>query len=232
MKVLHEYGLLHAYEATVRLLPRADNTLKKIRPKATYAIIIVSDEMPKMLLNGEYDRQSPEMPKKGITLDSKEQCILTADDQKKLSDFLTPWKTLFGGTHPTYGADGKAIVNFIGGLCASDKDCISIPGHGYLDLVRETGGISADLCQADLGASLQTMIDTITGAASSAKLQYVPISASLAVAIDKMTIPRSRVQGFDYVGFSNTLVFSGMDIPLGTQIVASYRRWVQQAIIY
>jgi hypothetical protein len=226
-----EYGMLHAYEATVRMLPRTANTLQKIRPEATLAIIIASDELPKYLSGGEYFQpQSPEMPKDGINISatSAKQCSLDAADQTKVDAFLAPWKGLFGGTHPKWGKDGKAIVNFIGGTCGTS--CAQI-GHGYLDLVKATGGIAADICQKNLGQTLQIMIDTITGAASSAKLQYVPVSASLAVAVDNQQLIRSRVNGFDYVGFSNTLVFSGVKIQPGSQIVASYRRWVKQAQI-
>ncbi|PID39806.1 MAG: hypothetical protein CSA65_08045 [Proteobacteria bacterium] len=224
-----EYGLLHAYEATVRVLPRAANNPQKVRPKATLAIIIASDELPKMLSNGEYYQpQSKEMPTDGISISTNSQCTLAAADQQKVDAFLAPWKGLFGGTHPKWGKDGKAIVNFIGGTCGSS--CAQI-GHGYLDLVKATGGIAADICQKNLGQTLQIMIDTITGAASSAKLQYVPVSASLAVAVDNQQLVRSRVNGFDYVGFSNTLVFSGVKIQPGSQIVASYRRWVKQAQI-
>lgn len=227
-----EYGLTHAYEATVRLLPRTANNPQKIRPEATLAIIIATDELPEMLKNGEYFQpQSPEMPSKGISLAAGEQCTLDSADQAKLDKFLIPWLALFGGNHPKWGKQGKAIVNLIGGLCSSGG-CNPQIGHGYLDLVKATGGIAADICQKNLGQTMQIMIDTITGAASSAKLQYVPVSASLAVAVDSTPLLRSRVKGFDYVGFSNTLVFSGMTIKPGTQIVASYRRWVKQAQIY
>lgn len=59
----------------------------------------------------------------------------------------------------------------------------------------------------------------------------MPISASLAVAVDQKKLARSRVSGFDYVGFSNSLVFTGVTIGKGTKVVASYRRWVRQAVI-
>ncbi|MCK5795537.1 MAG: hypothetical protein KAI47_00020 [Deltaproteobacteria bacterium] len=228
-----EYGLLHAYEATVRMLPRTPNTLQKIRPEATLAIIIASDEMPKMLQGGEYFQpQSPEMPKDGIKVSAgaSTACSLSPADQTRVNSFLGPWFGLFQGKHPKWGKQGKAIVNFIGGLCTS-TGCTPQVGHGYLDLVKATGGIAADICQKDLGQTMQIMIDTITGAASASKLQYVPVSASLAVAIDTQSLARSRVNGFDYVGFSNTLVFAGVKVPKGTQVVASYRRWVKQAKI-
>ena len=59
----------------------------------------------------------------------------------------------------------------------------------------------------------------------------MPISASLAVAMDNKQLARSRVKGFAYVGFSNSLVFTGINIVKGSQVVASYRRWVRQATL-
>jgi len=102
--------------------------------------------------------------------------------------------------------------------------------HPWFEIVKATKGITADICQKNLGATLQIMIDTIAGAASPAILQYVPISASLAVAVDQTQLKRSRAQGFDYVSSSNTLVFIGVPFPKGSQVVASYRRWVKQAV--
>lgn len=86
----------------------------------------------------------------------------------------------------------------------------------------------ADICQKNLGATLQLIIDSIAGASSKTVLQYVPISASLAVAINADQITRSRIQGFDYVTASNSLVFSGLSFNTGDQMVSSYRRWVKQ----
>ena len=99
------------------------------------------------------------------------------------NSYLKTWLNLFTGKDPKWKAEGKAMVHLIGGICAGGKtsSCSAEVGHGYLDLVQATGGIAADICQKNLGPTLQIIIDTITGAASPAILQYVPISASLAV---------------------------------------------------
>ena len=122
------------------------------------------------------------------------------------------------------------MVHLIGGVCNATCTTAEV-GHGYFELVKATGGITGDICQQNLGTTLQIIIDTITGAASPAILQYVPVSASLAVALGTTQLTRSRVKGFDYVGFSNSLVFIGVPIQKGSQVVASYRRWVKQASI-
>jgi hypothetical protein len=100
-----------------------------------------------------------------------------------------------------------------------------------MEISQALGGIVADVCQSNLGQSLQLMIDSITGAASPAVLEYVPISASLAVAVGQTVLKRSRVKGFDYSAASNSLIFIDTPIKKGTQVIASYRRWVKQAII-
>jgi hypothetical protein len=123
-------------------------------------------------------------------------------------------------------------VHLIAHVC--QKGCGAMGNEvprGYLDLVQATGGQYADICQKNLGSTLQTMIDSIAGAASPAKLEYVPISSSIAVAVGKTQLARSRTQGFDYVASANTLVFIGVPFPKGSQTVASYRRWSEQVVV-
>jgi hypothetical protein len=220
-----EYGLAHALEGVRRHLPRKAGDTAKIRPNASLAIIIASDEAPKELKGGSY------LGVKGPTLQTS-GCSLTPSSQASVNAYLKLWLDLFGGKDPKYKAEGKAMVHLIGGVCSSaGSSCSAETGHGYLELVKATGGVAADICQKNLGTTLQIIIDTITGAASPAVLQYVPISASIAVAVNNTQLTRSRVKGFDYVGFSNSLVFIGVTIGKGTQVVASYRRWVKQATI-
>ena len=234
-----EYGLAHAYEAVARHLPRAANDPSKVRPDAELVLIIATDEAPLELKNGTSYLGKDGMLGSGDTGDgvfSKGKCTLSSSTQTKLDAYLKPWVDLYTGKDATFGAEAKTTVHLIGGLCSSNcGNGIFFPGpeqgHGYRDLVKATGGIMADVCQKNLGASLQIMIDAITGAASPAVLQYVPISASLAVAIGGQQLQRSRVSGFDYAPASNSLVFLGIPINKGTQVVASYRRWVKQAQI-
>ena len=99
---------------------------------------------------------------------------------------------------------------------------------GYREISKATGGQSADICQKNLGTTLQLIIDSISGAASPLVLQYVPISASLALAVGDQQLQRSRVTGFDYSSASNSVVLVGVKYQKGDQVVASYRRWVKQ----
>ena len=231
-----EYGLAHAFGAVTRHLPREPAKPQKIRSNATLVLIIASDEAPQELKQGANYKGKPGF----LTTDhygdpsnaKPGQCGLPTNAQQKMAGYLKPWLDLFTGKS-SYGAAGKAIVHFIGGLCNASCKASSMPeiGHGYLEIAAATGGITADVCQKNLGSTLQLIIDSIAGAASPFVLEYVPISASLAVAVDNKQLTRSRANGFDYVGASNSVVFVGQTLQPGNQVVVSYRRWVEQAKI-
>ncbi|MCK5796856.1 MAG: hypothetical protein KAI47_06730, partial [Deltaproteobacteria bacterium] len=227
-----EYGLAHAYTTVTHHLPRKSGDPSKIRPEATLVIVIATDEAPQELKTGTSYQGKPGFLSYSDYSGSTGKCVLPTATQGKVDAYLKPWIDLYQGKDATYGAEGQTMVHVIGGLCNSScappKQKPEI-AHGYLDLVKATGGITADICQANLGTSMQLIIDSIIGAASPAILQYVPISASLAVAVGDQQIARSRVKGFDYAPSSNALIFIGVKIEKGTQVVASYRRYVKQA---
>jgi hypothetical protein len=121
------------------------------------------------------------------------------------------------------------MYHLIGGVC--NNSCSANIGHGYRELAQAFQGQIGDVCQKDLGNTLQVIIDSIVGAASPVKLDYVPISASLAATMDGVEIKRSRTNGFDYRSSSNTLAFINVKYKKGSEVVASYKRWQCQVDI-
>jgi hypothetical protein len=213
-----EYGLVNAYQAVVKHLPRKAGDPTKIRPGATLVIVVVTDELPQSLTDKDPF---------GMIFDYKACTVTAAKKQQILDVFYKTDMDLYKGV--TMNGEGAAVMHVIGGVC--NNTCGADIAHGYLEISQALGGISADVCQANLGASLQLMIDAIVGAASPAILEYVPISASLAVALGKSELKRSRSVGFDYSAKQNSIIFFNLTIKKGDQVVASYRRWVQQALI-
>ncbi|MFH1132779.1 MAG: hypothetical protein V1754_15705 [Pseudomonadota bacterium] len=209
-----EYGLVNAYEAVVKHLPRKANDPTKIRPDATLVVIIATDEYPMSLQDKdpfgflEYLACNVSAPKK----------------QQILNVFYKKDMDLYTGV--SHSGEGAAIMHVIGGVC--NNKCDALLAHGYLEISQELGGQSGDVCQKDLGATLQLIIDSITGASSPLVLEYVPISASLAVALGDKQLERSRKSGFDYSASANSLVLINTPFQKGEQLVASYRRWVEQ----
>ncbi len=215
-----EYGLYNAYKAVTNHLPRKANDPSKIRPDANLVIIVATDELPNSIMAG--------IPNPFLIFELQ-NCILT----KNTADWLTKTKykmdkDLYTGKSK-YGKAAEAVMHTIGGVC--NNTCGADIAHGYIELSQALGGQVGDVCQKNLGKTLQAIISSISGQSSPAVLEYVPISASLAVALGKNVLTRSRVKGFDYSAKNNSIVFIGTKFAKGDQVVASYRRWVQQEII-
>jgi hypothetical protein len=208
-----EYGLINAKEAVKKHLPRSANDPSKIRPNSTLVIIVATDEIPESL-------QSL------LGMGSYGTCTLDGTTQGKLNTAVQPYLDLFSGVSDP---DAAAMFHVIGGVC--NNTCTADVAHGYKELAQQLGGQIGDVCQNDLGNTLQVIIDAIVGAASPVKLEYVPISSSLAVAMDGVEIMRSRTNGFDYRSSTNTLAFINVTYKKGSEVIASYKRWRQGFII-
>ncbi len=205
-----EYGLVNAKAAVTRHLPRAPSAPTKIRTKATLVIIVATDEKPESL--GSV-----------ISYSDYKTCNLATATQAKLNSAVQPYLDLFSGASDPEGA---AMLHVIGGTC--NNSCGADVAHGYRELAQKLGGQWASVCQKNLGNTLQLLIDSITGKASPITLDYVPISSSLAVALDAVAIKRSRVAGFDYRPANNSLVFINVNYKKGNEVIASYKRWERQ----
>jgi len=202
-------GLVAASEVVLRHLPRAEHNPTRVRSGAHLVLILASDATPASVL-GLIGPQAPG------------QCQLEPAAGQAVAGAIQPHVDLLtGATNP----EAAAIVHLIGGTCTN---ACGIPvGHGYVQLVQEFGGQVADLCQQDLSQALQVMIDSLVGWGSPGGLEHIPISASLAVALNNVQLARSRTSGFDYRSSSNTLVFIGVHpLPQWVWRAASYQSWV------
>ena len=207
-----ETGLASAEDAVKQMLPRAGSAPAKIRTGADLVIIQVTDELPQKLKSSM-----------GYGLNT---CNLSATQKTGVDKFIQGYKDLYSGT---LDPEAVAMMHGIAGVC--NNSCGAEKGHGYQELSQFLGGQMADICQKNLGSSLQSIIDTITGQASPIKLDYVPISSSLAVALDSVQVKRSRTNGFDYRSNGNSLVFINVKYKKGSEVIASYKRWHRQTIL-
>jgi len=201
------YGLVNAKQAVTKHLPRAANDPSKIRVNATLVIIVATDEVPGAL-HGV------------IPTTDYGTCTLDAVTQAKVNQAIQPYVDLFQGvTDP----EAAAMFHVIGGTCSNP--CSAEVAHGYREFAQQLGGQVGDVCQKDLGNTLQTIVDDIVAASSPIKLEYVPISSSLAVMLNGSEIKRSRTNGFDYRASANALVFINVKYKKGSEVIAAYKRW-------
>jgi hypothetical protein len=203
-----EYGLVNAAQAVKLHLPRATNSPSLIRTDAELTIIVVTDEPPQSLY-----------PLLG-TGSWPTSCTLGASEQGKLDSALQPYMALFSGaTDP----EARASLHFIGGLCGNS--CNAMLGHGYHQLAWRLGGQNADVCQMDLGQSMQAVIDSVIVRASPLKLKHHAVSASLVLAMDGVSINRSRTNGFEPRAAGRKLLFRNVKYKNGSEVTAAYFGW-------
>ena len=201
-----EYGIINARRAVQDHLPRKAGAPGKIRPGATLVVIVATDEIAGNLTS--------------ILYSSKSACTLTDATKSKMAFALLPQHAFFSGnTDP----EARTAFHVIGGVCANS--CKAHVAHGYSLLARALGGQVADVCQKDLGPTMQSIIDTVAGKGSTTRLSHVPVAASLAVAKDGVAIKRSRNKGFDYRPTANSIVFIDVPFKKGSKALVGYRRW-------
>ena len=203
-----EYGLVNAMAAVKRHLPRAVNKPNKIRKDAKLVIIVATDEYPNSLNSI-------------LNFGILNPCTLQKYTTTELNKALKPYVDYFTGAKDP---GTKAIVHVIGGVCANS--CGALVAHGYRDLAQKTGGMVGDVCQKDLGPTLQVIIDHIVGTVSPLKLSHVPISGTLAVSKNGISVPRSRTHGFQYREATNSIAFINVKYQKGMKVVVGYKRWV------
>jgi len=149
-------------------------------------------------------------------------CILPALAQKNVDAALKPYLNLFSGiTDP----EAAATFHVIGGVCKNT--CNAMMAHGYKELAQKLSGQVMDVCQKDLGQSMQGILDNVLGQASSLRLKHTPINASLVVGLNGQEVPRSRVQGFDFRPSNNSLVLLNYPYKKGSEVAMAYERWRQ-----
>ena len=204
-----EYGLVNAEAAVKGHLPRAANAVDKIRTDAQLVIIVVTDEVPNSLTST-------------IGGGNLNTCTLPATNQTNLDTKLKPTIDYFKGT-----ANGETKVDYfhgVAGICSNT--CNIQVAHGYKEVAAALNGEIYDLCASDLTAKIKTIINKIKATASTVVLTNTPVSASLRVALNGVTVKRGLLNGFNYMQSANSLVFYGtFSWPVGSTLTVSYSRW-------
>jgi hypothetical protein len=213
-----EYGLSNGYFAVKRHLPRAANRSDRIRTGAHLAIIFVTDETAQELKGGGELLGVPGFL--GFNDYRKENCSLDEAKQKQLDGFIKPLRDLFSATSQV-GALTK--VHVIGGTC--NNSCNAEIAYGYKELAVASGGQLGDVCQSDLNATLNVIINSITASASPRVLKYAPVSSTLAVSVNGLRLDRSRTKGYMYNAANNSLTFINVKVAKGHRVTAAYRRF-------
>ena len=214
---------------TFPMLPRALNDARKLRTNANTVVLFVTDAPEQS--DGEYAG----LPEGNTTA---EQSVPT-------------WVSFFSNFDDANTAGSKAFVAGI--VCPAGSNCSDANTNGrFKKFFADMGGIEVALPAdtdpaqaAKIRAGIRLILQQSIAQASPYVLTKPPISASIKVAFDssvttfgtcdKTDIPRSRTNGFDYDGVTNSLQFFGacrptFDTPnLGRRITTSYKYWIEDS---
>jgi hypothetical protein len=209
-----EHGLTQGRAAINRHLPRNDSDPQMVREGAKLVIIYVTDEKAEEVedaaIMGEGNLEPS--PAQQTQIDNLVASYIADFTVNDATAHLIAEPLPFSPVCSTGGAEHA---------------------YGYYEVVNATSGQLGSICQLDLGATIDALIDDIVGGSSPLVLSTFPISASISVARDGVPLPRSRQSGFDYRGSANSIIFYGQTFSPAdpSEIVVSYRRWQDQIII-
>ncbi|MGZ3773248.1 MAG: hypothetical protein ACXVCY_02225 [Pseudobdellovibrionaceae bacterium] len=116
-------------------------------------------------------------------------------------------------------ADGSRswLFNFIGVLsnspnCRTFND-YSEPGLLFIDISKASGGVQESICNVDLSQAVSNIHARIAQILTDFKLSKKPLVQSITVTINGHSIPRSNVNGWDYIDALNVIRFYGSAVP-------------------
>lgn len=210
-----EHGLTQGRHAMSRHLPRNSADPQMVRDGAKIVVIYVTDERPDEIEDAGIFSFGDSQP------DATQAQQIQAFIQEWIQDFI----------------DNDAIPHLISEPLPFTQTPCSGGGaehaYGYYELINALGGQAGSICQDNLGATLDAILDSVVGSASPMVLSKVPISASISVARDNQLVTRSRDTGWDFRGAANTVIFFNMpfDPANPSDVVVSYRRWEDQVPI-
>ena len=225
-RITGSYGLLNLREAMLTLLPRADNDPRRLRKGAQVVVIFVSDVEAGTVMD--------------LFPDKVPQYPFSSAVSAKLDDHLRPHADLLlGKANPAnkpYLPGGAKAADLAGSLAYAlvadpQRGCSQrARGTGYIEVVGASHGWTDHICHGPKGTEhlLVRMIHDLTDHVRPFSLKLRPISCTIAATADKIAIKRSRLDGFDYNGNANSLLFYEKPAVKGTlkgSLRVGYLRW-------
>lgn len=103
-------------------------------------------------------------------------------------------------------------ITSLGGACTTFGSHAS-PGVIFMQLAELSGGVKESICAPDLTGAVSNMRARIVQVMTEFPLKKKPDIATISVSINGVAIPRSTVNGWDYIAASNSVRFYGSAVP-------------------
>lgn len=141
------------------------------------------------------------------------------DDKSTVSNPGTYYTNFLDGLKKPW-VDGSRswIFNLIGvlsmsGSCKTTGNDYAQVSLVFMDLVKNSGGVQESVCSGDLVSATSNIRARIFQILTDFKLSKVPDLTTVKVLINGQTVPRSNVNGWDYIESLNLIRFYGSFVP-------------------
>ena len=129
--------------------------------------------------------------------------------------------------HRVYSIIGLDSSTGLAGTCSATPTSAGTANNkntAYFDLAKATGGSSSSICNVKYDDILENISTQSAAASSSYNLSRKPLSSSIIVKTNGVTIAQDASNGWMYNSSSNSIVFSGSGWPAaGAKIEVSYK---------
>lgn len=140
------------------------------------------------------------------------------DDKSAVSNPSSYYANFLDGLKKPW-VDGSRswVFNFIGVLptstnCKTFNDYAEA-GLTFMDLVQTSGGVQESICNSNLSTAVSNIRARIYQILTDFKLSKIPLVETITVSINGKQIPRSNVNGWDYIPSINAIRFYGSAVP-------------------
>lgn len=140
------------------------------------------------------------------------------NDKSAVSNPVSHYVNLLDGLkRPWVDGTRSWVFNFIGVLptssnCKTFNDYAEA-GLTFIDIAKESGGVQESICNTSLASAVTNVRARIYQILTDFKLSKKPVIESITVAINGQAIPRSNVNGWDYIAATNAVRFYGSAVP-------------------
>lgn len=133
------------------------------------------------------------------------------------------WYSIIG-LNSTTGLPGTCVSRNSSGVKVTSAETSNNTDPTYFDLARATGGSSSSICNTDYSQILENIATQSAAASSSYTLARKPLSSSIIVKNNGVTVTQDANNGWMYNSSSNSIVFSGSAWPNpGSRIEVIYK---------
>jgi len=154
------------------------------------------------------DGRNPDLIRPGARLN----LVFVSDEDDhstgSLDDFITTWRAASGsGQVVAHALVGNMPAGCASGVTAAD------PGERYLSVAIMTDGFRDSICSDDYSEILQRIGLDLSNLEDTFFLEALPQVSSLEVYVEDAAIPERELDGWQYDGARNAIVFDGFAVP-------------------